>query len=214
MHLTWIFDLDNTLHNASRHIFPHINRSMTAYLQQQLRLDEGAASALRIHYWKTYGATLVGMMRHHGTDPVHFLSETHQFPELERMMVAEGGLRHALKRLPGKKILYSNAPFNYARSVIEALRIGRFFDAVYTVEHTRFRPKPDPAGLRLLLKAEKLVAGRCVLVEDTLANLRAARRLGLKTAWVTRGSRSPRWVDARVSSVIELPRLTHRFRIR
>ena len=25
----WLFDLDNTLHDASPHIFPHINRSMT-----------------------------------------------------------------------------------------------------------------------------------------------------------------------------------------
>ena len=32
-HLTWIFDLDNTLHDATPHIFPHINRSMTAYLR-------------------------------------------------------------------------------------------------------------------------------------------------------------------------------------
>ena len=25
----WIFDLDNTLHNATVHIFPRINRAMT-----------------------------------------------------------------------------------------------------------------------------------------------------------------------------------------
>jgi putative hydrolase of the HAD superfamily len=214
MQLTWIFDLDNTLHNATPHIFPHINRSMTAYLQQLLQLDAESAGALRIRYWKTYGATLVGAMRHHGVDPVHFLSETHRFPELERMLVSEGGLRHALRRLPGKKILYSNAPFQYARAVIEMLRISHFFDAVYTVEHTRFRPKPDPAGLRRLLRAERLAPNQCVLVEDTLANLRAAKRLGLKTAWVTRGSCAPRWVDARVPSVLELSRLVHRFKSR
>ena len=39
----WVFDLDNTLHNASPHIFPHINRAMTAYLQAHLGLDEAAA---------------------------------------------------------------------------------------------------------------------------------------------------------------------------
>jgi FMN phosphatase YigB (HAD superfamily) len=38
--VAWIFDLDNTLHNASPHIFPHINRAMNAYLQQHLQLDE------------------------------------------------------------------------------------------------------------------------------------------------------------------------------
>ena len=80
--LTWVFDLDNTLHNASPHIFPHINRSMTAYLQRHLQLTEEDAGKLRAHYWRSYGATLLGMMRHHGTDPEHFLRETHAFPDL------------------------------------------------------------------------------------------------------------------------------------
>jgi putative hydrolase of the HAD superfamily len=43
--VAWIFDLDNTLHNATPHIFPHINRAMTAYLQQHLQLDEAAATS-------------------------------------------------------------------------------------------------------------------------------------------------------------------------
>jgi putative hydrolase of the HAD superfamily len=41
--VTWIFDLDNTLHDARPHIFPHINRSMTEYLEQMLALDSAAA---------------------------------------------------------------------------------------------------------------------------------------------------------------------------
>ena len=72
----WIFDLDNTLHNAAPHIFPHINRAMNAYLQAHLGLDEAAAGELRRHYWHRYGATLLGLMRHHATDPKHFLWHT------------------------------------------------------------------------------------------------------------------------------------------
>ena len=45
---TWIFDLDNTLHNASPHIFPHLKRSMTAYLQEHLQLTEEDAGRLRL----------------------------------------------------------------------------------------------------------------------------------------------------------------------
>lgn len=43
----WVFDLDNTLHNASPHIFPHINRAMTTYMQTHLGLDEAGAGELR-----------------------------------------------------------------------------------------------------------------------------------------------------------------------
>ena len=135
----WIFDLDNTLHNATTHIFPHINRSMTAYLQEHLQLDEAAASALRTHYWQRYGATLSGLMKHHATDPEHFLWHTHQFPQLPQMVLREPRLRHVLKRLPGRKVVFSNAPRHYAQAVLRLLRVEDMFDDVMAVEQTRFR---------------------------------------------------------------------------
>ena len=64
-----LFDLDNTLHNAMVHVFPRINRAMTQYVQTHLNLDEADANALRLTYWKRYGATLLGLIRHHHTDP-------------------------------------------------------------------------------------------------------------------------------------------------
>jgi len=97
---TWVFDLDNTLHNAGAHIFPHMNRAMTQYLQDYLDLDEAGANALRERYWLRYGATLQGLMRHHGTDPDHFLWHTHQFPALHQMVLRQRGLRAALQRGP------------------------------------------------------------------------------------------------------------------
>lgn len=208
--LTWIFDLDNTLHNATPHVFPHISRSMTAYLREYLDLDEAQASALRVHYWKTYGATLVGLMRHHGTDPHHFLRHTHQFPALKRMVIAERGLRHALRRIRGARILFSNSPLHYAQGVLELLRIDDLFDAIYCIEHTGFRPKPSLAGFRVLLERERLAPERSVLVEDTLGNLRAARRLGLRTVWVTREQRSPPYVDVKITSILSLPHIAGR----
>jgi putative hydrolase of the HAD superfamily len=45
------------------------------------------------------------------------------------------------------------------------------------------------------------------MVDDSLPNLRAARRLGLRTVWVSAQPRAPRYVDAKVSSVRQLPRL-------
>lgn len=206
----WIFDLDNTLHNATPHIFPHINRSMTAYLQEYLQLDEAAANALRAHYWQRYGATLSGLMRHHGTKPEHFLWHTHQFPELERMVLREPRLRHVLKALPGRKLVFSNAPQHYAQAVLKLLRIDGLFDGVMAVEQTHFRPKPDSSGFMRLLRQHRLKAGQCVMVEDSAENLRAAKRLGMRTVWVTGETRNPPYVDVKVKSVMELPRAMQR----
>ncbi|MBI2313114.1 MAG: pyrimidine 5'-nucleotidase [Betaproteobacteria bacterium] len=206
----WVFDLDNTLHDASPHIFPHMNRSMTAYLQKYLGLDQEAAARLRMQYWRRYGATLLGLMRHHDVDPRHFLWETHQFPELERMVRREPWLKPVLRRLPGRKFVFSNSPLHYSRAVLRVLGIAELFDGLFSIEHTRYRPKPDACGFWRLLRRHRLHPGDCVMVEDSLENLRTAKRLGMKTVWVTRSARSPAFVDLSVGSLAELPRLLHR----
>jgi putative hydrolase of the HAD superfamily len=206
---TWIFDLDNTLHDARPHIFPHIDRSMTAYLAEHLDLGAEAANELRQFYWRRYGATLVGLIRHHGIDPHHFLRETHDFPEIRRMVVGRRELRSTLRRLPGRKIVFSNAPAQYARAILAALGVDDLFDDVFSIERTRFRPKPDVNGFRRLLRTHRLQASRCIMVEDSLENLRTAKRLGMKTVWVDQSSRAPAWVDANIRHIVRLPRLLH-----
>ena len=204
MSQVWIFDLDNTLHNASLHIFPHINRSMTAYLQQHLQLDQPAANALRLQYWKRYGATLSGMMRHHATDPEHFLWHTHQFAELRQMVIREPRLRVTLKKLSGKKLVFSNAPQQYARAVLRLLRVEDLFDDVFTIEHTGYCPKPQLAGFMQLLYKHRLQAARCVMVEDSAENLQSAKQLGMRTVWVNGTTRTPAYVDVKIRDVTQL----------
>src|SRR5512139_2933690 len=207
MNLVWIFDLDNTLHNATPHIFPHINRSMTAYLQQHLQLDEQAANALRVDYWQRYGATLSGMVRHHGTNPDHFLWHTHQFPALPQMVLREPQLRQVLQRLPGRKLVFSNAPQHYARAVLKLLRVDDLFDDLFAIEHTRYCPKPQMQGFVRLLRKHRLNPAQCVMVEDSAENLQTAKRLGMKTVWVSGTSRLPGYVDVKIQNVMQLPRM-------
>lgn len=207
----WIFDLDNTLHDARPHIFPHINRAMTAYLAEHLVLGEEEANALRNAYWRRYGATLVGLIRHHGIDPHHFLRETHNFPGLDRLVVGRRELRSTLLRLHGRRIVFSNAPEHYARAILKALGVEDLFDDVFCIERTRFRPKPDVQGFLRLLRAHRLTPSRCIMVEDSLENLRTAKRLRMKTVWVDASSRAPAWVDAHVRHVARIPRLLRLF---
>jgi len=206
---TWIFDLDNTLHDARPHIFPHIDRSMTAYLAEHLALCEDDANALRQQYWRRYGATLVGLVRHHGVDPHHFLRMTHDIGGIDGMVVARRGLRSVLRRLPGRRLVFSNSPRHYAVAVLDALGIADLFDDVFCIEHTGFRPKPDMQGFLKLLRAHRLQPSRCIMVEDSLDNLRTAKRLRMKTVWVDESSRAPAWVDAHVRHIARLPRLRH-----
>lgn len=211
----WLFDLDNTLHDTSHAIFPLIDRGMTEAVAETLAVDEATANRLRAEYWRRYGATVIGLVRHHGVDADAFLHRSHNF-EVAPLVRAETALADKLRRLPGRKVLLTNAPLHYARAVLRHLGLLRQFDSIWTIEqmcmHGQFRPKPSDALLRYVLAREGVPAARAVLIEDTLDNLRSARRVGLRTVHVfhpgtpfARGHRQrPGYVDLRVNSVSDL----------
>lgn len=183
----YLLDLDNTLHHASRHILPEINRQMTRYLEQHLELDALQASELRTRYWLRYGATLLGMMRHHKTDPHHFLANTHQFEGLKQLSSRHGSVPHRLSRLPGLRIMLTNAPRAYAVALCKELGLYRHFHAVIAIEdmvvHQAWRPKP--ASILWPHLKSKLNGKKALLVDDTLGHLKQAARHGIQTSWIT-----------------------------
>lgn len=236
----WLFDLDNTLHDASHAIFPAINANMNAYMAQVLGdgdtpADPETVNAARLAYWKRYGATLIGMMRHHQVKMEDFLRAAHRFDDLAAMIRAERGLGRLLKRLPGRKILLTNAPRRYSHDVMRHLGLHRHFAKHIAIEamrvHRILRPKPSKHLLRKLAAKERIAAGRCVLVEDSADTLKAAKAIGMRTVWVTqylatspnlrqmaggrplpRLTKRPIYVDVKVQSVMELPDRLHRLR--
>lgn len=191
--LVWLFDLDDTLHNASGAAFGPINRAMTDYIMRELAVTEPEADQLRRQYWQRYGATLLGLMRHHGVSAAHFLHHTHLLPGLEARLHAHPHDVAALKRLPGRKFVLTNAPAVYADRVLRQLGLSACFDGVISIEQMRMfghlRPKPDRRLFRALLARLRVPAARCVLVEDTLAHQKAAHGLGLHTVWMLRWHR-------------------------
>ncbi len=224
----WLFDLDNTLHNASQASMPHINERMSQFIEKELNLTRPQADALRRLYWKRYGATLLGLVRHHGVRAQAFLDDTHDLHGLEQRVHGHAHDFHALKRLGGRHYILTNAPRAYAHRVLAALGIRRWFDGVLSVEDMRMfgqlRPKPDARMLRRTAARLRVHPSACVLVEDTLEHQKAARRVGMGTVWIQRWRRGdgqgtagphlvrplrwrPRYVDRSVLGLGEICRL-------
>jgi len=112
--------------------------------------------------------------------------------------------------LPGRKVVFSNAPQHYAHTVLDLLRVSDLFDDVMAVEHTRYRPKPDSYGFMRLLRRHRIRAAQCVMVEDSLENLHAAKKLGMRTVWVNKGHQNSPCVDVKIRDVMQLPRVLGR----
>lgn len=219
----WLFDLDNTLHDCSKAIFKAIDRHMTEAVMEALDVDMGEANRLRTRYWMRYGATVIGMVRHHDVDPDLFLERSHRFDPAP-LVHSEPWLAGKLQGLRGRKILLTNAPYHYARAVLKKLNILHQFESLWAIDHMmlqgRIRPKPSMALMRQVLSRLGEPASNVVLVEDTLKNLKAARRLGIKTVHIyhpgtpfsgLHAGRSP-YVDMRVNSVGQLLTRRHAWR--
>lgn len=220
----WLFDLDNTLHNASNGIFAAIDGRMTQTIAELLDLDTTKADWLRRHYWQRYGATLIGLHRHHQIDAHEFLHRCHDF-DIAPLLSAETQAAALLQRLPGQKIVFTNAPLHYALQVVQQLGLLPVVEGVWSMEHMylqgQFRPKPSKQLMQQLLARLPVPAQHVILVEDTLRNLKAAKQLGLQTVHryhagtpysaVHRG-RSP-YVDLRVASLRELAQRYHQLDI-
>ncbi|RQO62395.1 pyrimidine 5'-nucleotidase [Paucibacter sp. KBW04] len=222
----WFFDLDNTLHNASAQVFAELSQAMTDYIVRHLQVEAAEASRLRGHYWRRYGATLLGLVKHHGVSAAHFLHETHALPGLESHVHSHAHDLAALRELPGRKFLLTNAPLAYALRVLRALKMDDCFEAVIAMEQMamfgELRPKPDARMFRHLLARLRLRPSDCILVEDTLIHQKSARRVGMQTVWMQRWLRAaaktqspqtgrslrsrPAYVDRRVSSLRQLLR--------
>jgi putative hydrolase of the HAD superfamily len=203
-----LFDLDNTLHDASYAAFGGINERMTGYIVEHLGLPQPEADALRKRYFLRYGATLLGLVRHHGVKGEHFLHHTHVLPGLEGRV---RGFSHdfaALAALPGRKYVLTNAPADYTARVMGTLGVQHLFDGVLAIEDMRmfghWRPKPDTRMLRAIAARLKVPPHRCVLVEDTVGHLRGAKAVGMGTVWMQR------WLKRSVSHVASANARRHR----
>ncbi len=149
----------------------------------ELGLDLREAQEMRERYWRRYGTTLAGLMRHHRTDPVRFLEAIHP-PGLADSVPPDPGLQEWLPRLPGPAYVFTNSLASHAARVLERLGVAGEIAGIFDMVHAGYGGKPDPQAYRRLLRQLRVPAWRCIFFDDSRANLRTARWLGMQTVWV------------------------------
>ena len=147
-----------------------------------LGLDQPTADKLRSEYWATYGTTLAGLMEVHNLDPDPFLDAVHQI-DLSHVKT-DHSLRSSLKKLKGRKIVYTNGSREHAVRVTKARGLGGIFDAMYGVEHAGYEPKPRRIAFERVFALDGIDPTKAALFEDDVRNLEIPHDMGLKTILV------------------------------
>jgi putative hydrolase of the HAD superfamily len=182
----WVFDLDNTLYPASARLFDQMDVKMTAYVAQALGVDLVEARRIQKAYFFDHGTTLAGLMAELGIDPHHFLADVH---DIEMDVLDENApLAAAIARLPGRKIVFTNADTPYAGRVLDRLGLGESFEAIHDIHAMDLKPKPNASAYAGLCAAFDIDPAETLFVEDMARNLAPAKAIGMTTVWIDNGS--------------------------
>lgn len=179
----WVFDLDNTLYPPSADLFGQIDRLMSAFISEALEVGTVEADRLRQEYWRRYGTTLAGLMRHHGVRPEAFLDRVHRI-DLSGLG-PDPTLAAAIAALPGRRIVHTNGPRAHGHRVLSARGLTEAFEAVYGIEDTGFEPKPRPAAFDAVARAAGIDPRAAAMIEDDPRNLVVPHRRGMRTLLVS-----------------------------
>ncbi len=155
---------------------------MTAWVMEVLKVDKAEADRLRVHYWRTHGTTLAGLMREHDVDPEPYLVDVHDIPM--DSLIPDPILADQIRALPGRRIVYTNGSAPYAERVLAARGLSGLFDAIYGVEHAGFLPKPERAAFDRVFALDGVVPAHAAMFEDDPRNLAAPFAMGMRTVHV------------------------------
>ncbi|MBL4608705.1 MAG: phosphoglycolate phosphatase [Pseudomonadales bacterium] len=192
-----VFDLDGTLVDSVPDLSWAIDqmlleRSLSPAGEQCVRQWVGNGAAKLVHRALAYG---YGIQEEGLREPLHKPSEAlirfkhfygqhycHQtclYPCVEEVLAK-------LCDLAIPMALVTNKPKEYARPILETLKIDAYFEQVLGGECLPKR-KPDPLPLLHVLKAYNFEPETCLMVGDSKSDVLAARAAGFKVAALSYG---------------------------
>jgi putative hydrolase of the HAD superfamily len=179
---TWLFDLDNTLYPRESGLGALMEPVITQFVMEATGLPRDRAYALQKRYLAEDGLTLRGLMTHHGADPDAYHARFHDL-SLE-CLARDEELKAALGRLPGRRLIFTNADAVHAERVVERLGLGGLFDDVFHIGSAAFAPKPSPQAFERIIDAHAIAPASAAFFEDAERNLAPAGALGMTTVLV------------------------------
>ena len=178
----WLFDLDNTLYSGDTKVFDQVDKKMSKFISEKLKVSLEEAKKIQKNYFHEYNTTLNGMIKNHDIDANEFLEFVHDV-DLEFLKKDEP-LKIEIEKLKGKKIIFTNGSKAHASNVTSRIGIEQLFDGVFDIVDSDFYPKPSLEPYKKIIENYKIVPEYCIFFEDIARNLKPAYELGMKTVWI------------------------------
>ena len=178
----WLFDLDNTLYSGATKVFDQVDKKMSQFISEKLNVSKEEARKIQKNYFVEYNTTLNGMIRNHKIDANEFLKFVHDI-DLS-FLKRDKQLEEQIKKIRGKKIIFTNGSREHAENVTKKLGIDRHFDDIFDIKSADFIPKPSLITYKKIIEKYKIEPQYSIFIEDIARNLKPAYELGMKTVWI------------------------------
>lgn len=185
----WVFDMDDTLYPREQGLMALVQARINAYVVEAVGLAPDEARVLQRQFLDEHGTTLAGLMANYTIDPEDFLEVVHQVP-LDSVE-PNPRLAEQLKRLPGRRFVFTNGARGYAHRVLDRIGISDCFEGVFAIEDGDLTPKPAPSAYRRMIERFGFEPRDAVMFEDTPRNLEAAKAFGMATVLIGDGHGKP-----------------------
>ncbi|NOZ33147.1 MAG: pyrimidine 5'-nucleotidase [Alphaproteobacteria bacterium] len=178
----WLFDLDNTLYPRTCTLFAQVDKLITRYVMDLTGMEHNAARKLQKDHYQHHGTTLNGLMQSHGVDPEHYLAAVHDIDYTS--VEADPGLVAAIRALPGRKFIFTNADEPHAHAVLDRLGASDLFEGILDVRGCGFVPKPHRTAYEIFVSRFDVAPEKSVMLDDLEKNLLVPHEMGMSTVHV------------------------------
>jgi phosphoglycolate phosphatase len=204
-----IFDLDGTLIDSRLDLIHSVNAMLRNFHRPELPGDvvasyvgDGAPMLVRRalgdpddeKFFKAGLDFFLAYYREHKLDHTRVYAGV---PDALQQIQSNGATR--------KMAVLSNKPVNPSRAIIEALGLAGFFVQVYGGNSFDTK-KPDPLGVKTLLKETATPPENTMIVGDSSIDVLTGRNAGIATCGVTYGFAPHTLCEAPPDVIVESPR--------
>jgi phosphoglycolate phosphatase len=205
-----IFDLDGTLIDSRLDLVHSVNATLRHVDRPELPQDiiasyvgDGAPMLIRRALGDPKDEAFVKKALEYFLNyyRAHKLDYTRTYEGVEEMLDA---IRNG-KRAPRQIVVLTNKPVNPSRAIVEALGLAQFFVHVYGGNSFPTK-KPDPHGVRVILRESKVRAQEALIIGDSSIDVITGRNAGLWTCGVTYGFAPHTLCEAPPDVVVDKPR--------
>jgi len=203
-----IFDLDGTLIDSRLDLIQSINAMLSHFHRPELPgevvasyVGDGAPMLVRRalgdpkdeKFFKNALEYFLAYYKEHKLDHTTVYAG---IPEALRQIQSDGTQR--------QMAVLSNKPVNPSRAIVDALGLAPFFPSVYGGNSFETK-KPDPLGVRTILRETGVSPDRALIVGDSSIDILTGRNAGIATGGVTYGFAPHTLCEVPPDVVVESP---------